>query len=48
MGFNNVTVIYHRYKVEGLDHLPFSGRMAQVGMKQEGKWQIIGGMGTKE
>lgn len=46
--FNNIALVYYRLTIEGVDVFPFSSRVSHVWMKEEEKWQLIGGMHTKE
>jgi hypothetical protein len=45
---NNIALVYYRCSIEGVKRPPFSGRVIHVWMKQEGKWQLIGGMNARE
>jgi hypothetical protein len=41
--FENIAIVYYRYSLITADKLIHSGRMEHIWIKQEGRWQIIGG-----
>jgi hypothetical protein len=39
----NFAFIYYRFRYVGGDNVNYSGRIGHIWMKQDGKWEILGG-----
>jgi hypothetical protein len=46
--FNNIALVFYSCTIDGVDLFPYSSRVFHVWMKEEGKWQLLGGMNAKE